>query len=292
MGMKPTRVRKMVKNSTSPSGASQNLFSGACMIISIILTCILAITAWKSNESTTKQVDLVNIVARLIESEKEYITREHFLTALDEAEGYCPKCNSDYIEPLIVIPLDKALKLEPQIHENITAIEYCRLAYLGSHFWDFQQTETFAKKALDKSQTPEDFFFSQVLLGHIYFTQKKDDPKSAQVEIGREYFQKALSSIKKLNRESDQYLYGCGFAEWSIHEAYLNNKEDCIQNADHAKSAWDKLANRDDLIKELQKNIKKAKEGTKPEISCFLKPSSSISCSPLKTPTMAPVPLD
>jgi len=189
---------------------------------------------------------------------------------------------------MIEIPLSKALVFETRASEFLNAAEYVKLTALGSSVWDFAVTERYAKKALEKSETPFDSFMSNILLGHITFVNSGNDP--TKVESGRQYFRNAVASLQpKQGTFPGQFNLGRGYGVWAQHEAFLKNKEDCKQARHYAESAWLKLPDGAELLKDLDAKIEYAENGVRPDMSCFLKVNVRGGCpAPTLTPTLAP----
>ena len=95
------------------------------VVLNLFLAGILALAAWNTDRTTTKQVTLINDATRVMEDlEKSYredamiADRNDFGRALDDAEKLCrdcPYCSPSY---LIEIPLDKAASFRIESGDN------------------------------------------------------------------------------------------------------------------------------------------------------------------------------
>jgi hypothetical protein len=214
-----------------------------------------------------KQVKLFDDCATLVDKETKFTDRAAFDQALKEAESYCPACS---LSPsyLIEIPLNKALGFEPRASEVLTAAEYIRLTALGSSVWEFEVSEQYAKKALAKSKTPLDRFMSNFLLGHVTFLNCGKD--QTKLDLGRGYFKTSIACLQpKLGTDIGEFYLGWGYAIWAQHEAFLKNDDDCKQQRSFAESAWSKLPEGKDFVRDLDVRIELAKHGVRPDMSCF-----------------------
>jgi hypothetical protein len=140
--------------------------------------------ATNSDGALRRHADILDEMKKMVAQDKAYRAREAFNQGLDEAESYCPNCTGEGCPPpappyLSLIALNKAVSREPDTAILLSQGEYNRLAILGSAVWDYHTTEVYAKKALDRSKTPIDKFFSCLVLGHINFMYFESDPAHA-----------------------------------------------------------------------------------------------------------------
>jgi hypothetical protein len=243
--------------------------------VNVACTLVLAFTAWSSNITTTKQVDLIGTMKQDLQQLKVFGQRDLFDIALDEAESYCLACSSCSPAYMIVVSLDKALRSESDASELLTAAEYNRLAMLGSSVWSFDRAEMYAQKAFQKSDTSLDRFFSNVTLGHIHFRHSRNDPERAKPETARKYFNEAIKSQQAdSGTDIGQFRLGQGYALWAMHEAFLHNDVEAEQQRDFAETSWKKLPDAETLVKEMDERIKAAKDGASPDLACLFRAKS------------------
>ena len=165
----------------------------------MMLTAVLAVVAYNQWQLAKDKAVLV--------------AREEFDHALDEAEALCGHCTCDgqscgtwlysSCTPsyLIAIPLDKAIRNEPKITDYLTAVEYNRLAILGSSVWNFDRTKQYIDKAIRVGHEPLDGFLSHLVMGHVYFRYLSDLPDTANIEKARNEFTEAVASLRRISIE-------------------------------------------------------------------------------------------
>ncbi len=263
------------------------------VIINLILAAVLAYATWNTDQTTTKQLELFDAIKTDHDKKKVALAREGFTAALDKAEKYCSSCSSCTPTYLIGIPLDKALLIEPAAATRLTAAEYNRLAVMGSYLWDFQKTEKIANKALKKSQTSLDRYVSEMVLGHIHFRHSNDCPEHANINDARKHFLKALFHLRPAaTSKAGKHYRGFMYSLWAKHEAFQGNDSNCQKKKDKAQKLWSKLSNHEVLIKKMNDEIQSAKDGCRPEISCFFMTPSATpksTCGPRSEPKIEPI---
>ncbi len=226
-----------------------------------------------STKQSAQQVAVLDKVAELLGESEMLRAREDFNKALDEADGYCsdcPLCSPDY---LIEVPLDCAIRAEAKADKMLDAAELNRLAILGSSVWDVSKTEAFVKKALDRSGTSLDRFFSHLVLAHVYFCHLEKGAELGKVEAGRKEFRLAIGSLQtETTTDAIRTRSGECYAIWAAHEVCLGNSAMYSQVVANATSQWTTLPDEFLLRSKWFATIEAAKRGTKPQISCLFKP--------------------
>ena len=230
--------------------------------------------------------------------------REDFNKALDEAETFCSTCvmgcSPNYP---IEIPLDRAVQAEKTAEKLLVSAEYNRLATLGSSVWEVSKTEAFVKKALDRSGSSLDRFFSHLVLGHVYFSHLEKGAELTKVEAARKEFRLAIASLQPESANDAIRVHtGECYAIWAAHEVYLGNLPAYGQAMTNAYSAWTKMPTEPVLKTKWNAKVESANRGVRPEISCLfnspvrsvpitlMPPVPSISVSPAPSLPVAPAP--
>lgn len=271
---------------------SLNLISTVVLAIATVCLAIATFSlrdvAHSTDTTTSRQVELLDKTATLLKNQVQLLERNSFDQALEEAEKHCSSCSGEGPDYLIAIPLEKAIQAEPGAEELLVAAEYNRLTMLGSSVWDFEKTVRYAKKALEKSQTPLDKFFSNLVLGHVYFNHLDSDPDHVKLEDARKCFRAAIRDLQdKSGSERGQLHLGSAYGLWAQHEAFLKNEADCQHCREQARSTWSKLPTATALVAELDGHIQATKDGSRPEIACLFRRKEGL---PTCAPRVAPAP--
>ncbi|MGA2620862.1 MAG: hypothetical protein ABSF26_24840 [Thermoguttaceae bacterium] len=240
----------------------------------------------QSTTQSAQQVAVLSTAAQVLNQSELLRAREDFNKALDEADGFCsgcPACSPNYF---IEVPLDRAVQAETRAEILLSSAEYNRLATLGSSVWEVSKTEAFVKKALARSGSSLDHFFSHLVLGHIYFCHLEKGAELTKVEAARKEFRSAVASLQtETSTDGVRTNTGVCYAIWAAHEGYLATSN-YSQVVSSANSAWSRLPNEKELQLRWYATIDQAIHGIRPQISCLFK--SPVATVPITV--MPPVP--
>lgn len=257
----------------------------------------------QSTTQSAQQVAVLSTAVEVLNQSEMLRAREAFNKALDDADAFCsgcPACSPIYY---IEVPLDRAVQSEIKAEKLLGAAEYNRLATLGLLVWEVSKTEAFAKKALARSGSSLDHFFSHLVLGHVYFSHLEKGAELTKIEAARNEFKLAMTSLQtETTTDATRTRIGECCAIWAAHEGYLGNNSMYSQVVGYANSVWSKLPNEAQLKSNWYATIGQAIHGNRPQISCLFKPPAatvpitlmppvpSISVSPATAASPEPTP--
>jgi len=261
-------------------------------VTGLITATAAVIIAWKTDTSFRHQTELLEIETRIAQNDLSHRARDEFDQAIDEASRFCPTCTHCAPAYAIQIPLAKALTREPEAAAILSAGEYNRFAMLGSSVWDFKKTESFVKKAMEKSGEPFDRFFSNLLLGHLNYTYAESDPASASIQVGDVGFTTAVGCLQPQQaKPAVRSLMGQAYGLWAIHKRFRKDKAKSDEYAELARAFWKNLPDAGLLDRELDDQLAAAADGTRPEIACLFRSADSCVGMPTRSyPAPAPAP--
>ncbi len=215
---------------------------------------------------------LFDKILDVIHKNANHIEKIYFEWAIDQAEINCQSCSSCGAEPNTIMRryLEVASRIEPIISDDLSAADYNSLAAIGSNYWDFSQLKSYCDKALERSSSTQDKYYTYLILGHLNFRDHKID-KQANLKIARDNFDLAVVDLTKYPMtDSNQYLIGYSYALRAAWEKYNKEDQEANNYKDLALKYWNKLKNHSTFLNlYIDYMLESASNDLKPEIPCL-----------------------
>jgi len=222
---------------------------------------------------------------------------------LDAERKLCPECPNGACGPPVGVNyaaklwLDIAAKLEKEISDDLTAAEYLTLAKLGDSCWDFKQVSGYCEKALARSSSDLDKYYSHLLLGQLHFRHYKSEER-ASIFAAREHFKAAATCVKDwTDAEGFHYFAAMAYVYWAADEAFYGDKNDTDSRMAESSLAMSNAMVTRMMPREWYELVEGAKKGKPPDLPCpsqlLVSPRGVDSAAPAPgagIPTMAPPP--
>ena len=171
----------------------------------------------------------------------------------------------------IKLVTDRAAKLEPEIRDDVVALEYITLASVGSTVWSHDRAHQYGELGLKlgiSTGEPIEQYAANLLLGHIDFLRYRETEDKAFQSEARAHFRDADKLVSVENSRRMLHFAGQLYVLWGSHEMLSGEEEEAAIQLQRARDVWGKLPQKKARLDRIDYEERRARNGNGPRLPC------------------------